>query len=586
MQCVSPNNKKVQFWCCPIKNTAGALFGDTYFKNFTFGWVLPPSFDHPGLSGIIQGGGLSIPASNGRVTRPSIYPNTPTAQQHYRTMPPSQHSTLPGTPDGWKMIPAAPTGTSTIPKANHKVCTTPANPSNLVNNPGKNAPTDQLSALLEAPANVVQRPAATAAEASVSRSAATRVSPRVVAQSETRTTKSMKNESTVCLAGTTATDNNSTSIERHVPITGVVQYRRHSDTDVGAGAGAVAHVAKVPGRVSMRGEFHDGLADATAKNHPSPVATDNSTSIEIPITDVVQYQRRSATATDAGKEPLAGAALGKSRRKNTAFLTMHGVLGFITCIAFFCMMGCCMKVIKHVPGTEVTAGPLVVPTRTNTSTNTKLVCETNAFTMEAVAASGCTTDFRTLVDDSIIGIAGKSLNDGVKDKGIVITPNTKVCANENAYRTVLTAVGNIITASFLYPIVCILTTIGRAAVVAQKRPKKRKVTLMVRMKSDWKRWVLLLCLPLNVVGYDPVPNGDGSYKNTGLRRVVSDWIAGGTLKDAVVAKYGEIENWSTSEVTNLKYVFYGKSSFNADISKWVVSSVTTMYRSRSFLTRC
>ena len=488
------------------------------------------------------------------------------------------------------MIPAAPTGMSTIPKANHKVCTTPANPSNLVNNPGKNAPTDQLPALLEAPANIVQRwqrPAATAAEASVSRSAATRVSPRVVAQSETRTTKSMKDESIVCLAGTTATDNNSTSIE--IPITGVVQYRQRSGIDVGAGAGAVAHVAKVPSRVSMRGEFHDGLADATAnRNRPSPVATDNSTSIEIPITGVVQYQRRSATDADAGKEPLADAALGKRRRKNTAFLTMHGVLGFITCIAFFCMMGCCMKVIKHVPGTEAMAGPLVVPTRTNTSTNTKLVCETNAFTMEAVAASGCTTDFRTLVDDSIIGIAGKSLNDGVKDKGIVITPNTKVCAGENAYRTVLTAVGNIITASFLYPIACILTTIGRAAVVAQKRPKKREVTLVVRMKSDWKRWVLLLCLPLNVMGYDSVPNGDGSSSvpGTGLRKVVSDWIAGGTLKDAVVAKYGEIENWSTSEVTNLKYVFYGKSSFNADISKWVVSSVTTLERSKSCLANC
>ena len=72
MQCVSPNDKKVQFWCCPIENTAGASFGDTYFKNFTFGWVLPPSFDHLGSSGIIQGGGLSIPASNGRVTRPSV----------------------------------------------------------------------------------------------------------------------------------------------------------------------------------------------------------------------------------------------------------------------------------------------------------------------------------------------------------------------------------------------------------------------------------------------------------------------------------------------------------------------------------
>jgi len=89
-------------------------------------------------------------------------------------------------------------------------------------------------------------------------------------------------------------------------------------------------------------------------------------------------------------------------------------------------------------------------------------------------------------------------------------------------------------------------------------------------------------------GYDPVPNGDASSSvpGTGLRKVVFDWIAGGTLKDAVVAKYGEIENWSTWEVTNLAYVFYGKWSFNADISKWVVSSVTNLAGSTSFLANC
>jgi hypothetical protein len=87
---------------------------------------------------------------------------------------------------------------------------------------------------------------------------------------------------------------------------------------------------------------------------------------------------------------------------------------------------------------------------------------------------------------------------------------------------------------------------------------------------------------------DPVPNGDDSWSvpGTGLRKVVSDWTAGGTLKDAVVAKYGEIENWSTSAVTNLASIFYGKSSFNADISKWVVSSVTTLKNSTSFLANC
>ena len=88
----------------------------------------------------------------------------------------------------------------------------------------------------------------------------------------------------------------------------------------------------------------------------------------------------------------------------------------------------------------------------------------------------------------------------------------------------------------------------------------------------------------------PVPDGDGSYASTGnpgtLRSVVSDWIAGGNEKDAVIKQYGSIENWDTSEVTNLAFVFYGKSSFNDDISKWVVSSVTNMLGSKSFLANC
>ena len=101
-------------------------------------------------------------------------------------------------------------------------------------------------------------------------------------------------------------------------------------------------------------------------------------------------------------------------------------------------------------------------------------------------------------------------------------------------------------------------------------------------------YVLLLCLPLNVMGYDPLPNGDASYSvpGTGLRKVVYDWIAGGSAKDDVVAKYGEIENWGTSEVTNLAYVFYDQSTFNADISKWVVSSVTNLQGSTSSLANC
>jgi surface protein len=87
-----------------------------------------------------------------------------------------------------------------------------------------------------------------------------------------------------------------------------------------------------------------------------------------------------------------------------------------------------------------------------------------------------------------------------------------------------------------------------------------------------------------------LPNGDNLFSRnnyTGsagtLRRAVSDWIAGGTLKNTVTAKYGPIEDWDVSEVTNMYMTFYGVGlasstfgSFNADLSKWDTSAVTNM----------
>jgi surface protein len=73
---------------------------------------------------------------------------------------------------------------------------------------------------------------------------------------------------------------------------------------------------------------------------------------------------------------------------------------------------------------------------------------------------------------------------------------------------------------------------------------------------------------------------------SGFAKLIDDWIAGGKLKIAVVAKYGEIENWDTSDVTNLACVFKGVTSFNADISQWDVSSVTSLASSTSFLANC
>jgi len=52
-----------------------------------------------------------------------------------------------------------------------------------------------------------------------------------------------------------------------------------------------------------------------------------------------------------------------------------------------------------------------------------------------------------------------------------------------------------------------------------------------------------------------------------------------TKKSNAIQKYGPIEHWDLSEVTNLKYVFY-QTALNPDISRWVVSTVTDMHGSK------
>jgi len=81
--------------------------------------------------------------------------------------------------------------------------------------------------------------------------------------------------------------------------------------------------------------------------------------------------------------------------------------------------------------------------------------------------------------------------------------------------------------------------------------------------------------------YDAIPNAtwvhNDTQRNNGIRKIVDDWIAGGTLKADVVARYGPIEDWNTSLVTDMSHLFCNKSTFNADISKWNVENVTTMF---------
>ena len=63
--------------------------------------------------------------------------------------------------------------------------------------------------------------------------------------------------------------------------------------------------------------------------------------------------------------------------------------------------------------------------------------------------------------------------------------------------------------------------------------------------------------------------------NKSIRKAVKDYIEDGPKKKAVIETYGKIENWDTSRVTDMSYLFKS-TKINEDISNWDVSNVTDM----------
>ena len=83
----------------------------------------------------------------------------------------------------------------------------------------------------------------------------------------------------------------------------------------------------------------------------------------------------------------------------------------------------------------------------------------------------------------------------------------------------------------------------------------------------------LLCLVV------PASGSRAFNDRTELRAALVAWEEGQT--SSLVAKYGEIEQWDVSRVTNFSSLFEDLASFNEDIGHWDTSAVTTMSRAFS-----
>ena len=66
------------------------------------------------------------------------------------------------------------------------------------------------------------------------------------------------------------------------------------------------------------------------------------------------------------------------------------------------------------------------------------------------------------------------------------------------------------------------------------------------------------------------------FTNDTLSRAVDDYLAGGDRKQRIRKKYGEINNWDVSNVTDMTQMFYNAESFNQPLNNWNVSNVTNM----------
>ena len=62
------------------------------------------------------------------------------------------------------------------------------------------------------------------------------------------------------------------------------------------------------------------------------------------------------------------------------------------------------------------------------------------------------------------------------------------------------------------------------------------------------------------------------WNRSQLDTVVDLWMSDET---SATTRYGDINSWDVSAITDFSYLFNGETSFNSDISGWDVSSGTS-----------
>ena len=97
-------------------------------------------------------------------------------------------------------------------------------------------------------------------------------------------------------------------------------------------------------------------------------------------------------------------------------------------------------------------------------------------------------------------------------------------------------------------------------------------------------FLVALCNVLEGVdAYPKMPDdclGKGSTdRDCDPRKAVDELIAVNADGSGTHATYGPMKDWDMSEVTDISHLFWYKGTMNADLSRWDVSSVTTMYSS-------